>query len=149
VAADPGSGMQLVSTFAPVVLLLVLLVGVAVLRVQGTIEASRAIVEGMDPTLRRIGAACLVFTVGVAIALVGAGLELPAAVAVAMVTGLGSVSLVCGVFGAQGLLVETDTQRLLRRRAGAPIASSRAGRILAITLGLVPFVGWIAWSLPV
>lgn len=139
--------MQIVVTFTPLVLLVVLLVVVALVRVRSAIEEARAIVEGTDPALRRVGLACLGFAIAVAIGLASAGVEIPGAVAVAAITGLGSLSFVAGAFGLQGLLVETDTQRRLRMLNRAPIASTRGGRVLALAFGSVPFVGWVVWCL--
>lgn len=139
--------MDVVAALAPVALLALLALGVFAVRTRAFVAEVQELAGGMDPAMRPVAVACVVFTIGVAIALVARGVPASGAVAAALLTGGGALSFTLGAFGLQGLMLETDSQRLLRVRAGEPIASTRRGRIVAMTLGLIPFAGWIAWCL--
>jgi hypothetical protein len=124
---------------------LVLFVGY--LKTRRAIRVLRWVADTPDHTMRRLAAVSLAPALAVSIYLIARGLPPPPSLAAAGIFYLGTFIAVAGVLGVEGALVEPGSEAAARVAVGAPPKSTRLGRAVALTIGLVlaAGAGMIVW----
>jgi hypothetical protein len=118
---------------------LVLFVGY--LKTRGAIRVLRWVADTPDRTMRRLATASLAPAVAVAIYLMARGLPPPPSLAAAGLFYLGTFVALAGVLGVEGALVEPGSEAAARVAMGAVPKSTRSGRAISMTIGLILAAG--------
>lgn len=122
---------------------------VALLKLAAARAVWRWVWHSSDISLRRLVVFSALPAVWCAVWAGGYGLSAQGAVAMGLLLGLGVLILAAGALGLERLLIETDSDALVRRATKRPPTTTAKGRCIAALIGglLVVGCGGMLWML--